>query len=108
MKRLGFKVSMLSARVAKKEGCFSPDFDHLTLLVRLGERWLVDVGFGDLFAEPKQIDSADAQQDKGEAYRILSKGKTRRLLRRSADETIWRSQYAFTLRSRKLADFAAR
>ena len=65
LKCLGFKVSMLSARVARKDGGFSPEFDHLTLLVRLGERWLVDVGFGDLFAEPKQIDSADAQQDKG-------------------------------------------
>ena len=74
LKRLGFKVSMLSARVARKEGGFSPDFDHLTLLVRLGERWLVDVGFGDLFTEPKRLDSAVAQQDKGEVYRIVSKG----------------------------------
>src|SRR5437773_2186062 len=40
LKRLGFKISMVSARVAKKEGGFSPEFDHLTLLVRLGERWL--------------------------------------------------------------------
>jgi len=108
LKRLGFKVSMLSARVARKEGGFSPDFDHLTLLVRLGERWLVDVGFGDLFTEPKRLDSAVAQQDKGEVYRIVSKGKTRLLLRRSADETTWKPQYAFTLRPRKLADFAAR
>ncbi len=108
LKRLGFKVSMLSARVAKKEGGFSPDFDHLTLLVRLGERWLIDVGFGDLFTEPKRVDSADAQQDKGEAYRIVSKGKTMLLLRRSANETTWKSQYAFTLSPRKLADFAAR
>src|SRR5438034_2979721 len=108
LKRLGFKVSMVSARVAKKEGGFSPDFDHLTLLVRLGERWLVDVGFGDLFTEPKRVDSTDAQQDKGEAYRIVSKGKTRLLLRRSADETTWKPQYAFTLRPRKLADFAER
>ncbi|HEX9196749.1 MAG TPA: arylamine N-acetyltransferase [Candidatus Bathyarchaeia archaeon] len=108
LKRLGFKVSMLSARVAKKEGGFSPDFDHLTLLVRLGERWLIDVGFGDLFTEPKRVDSADAQQDKGEAYRIVSKGKTMLLLRRSADETTWKSQYAFTLRPRKLEDFVAR
>ena len=108
LKRLGFKVSMVSARVAKKEGGFSPDFDHLTLLVRLGERWLVDVGFGDLFTEPKRVDSTDAQQDKGEAYRIVSKGKTRLLLRRSADQTTWKPQYEFTLRPRKLADFAER
>ncbi len=108
LKCLGFKVSMLSARVARKDGGFSPEFDHLTLLVRLGERWLVDVGFGDLFTEPKRLDIASAQQDKSEAYRILSKGKTRLLLRRSADETTWKPQYAFALRPRKLAQFAAR
>src|SRR5436309_4552846 len=51
LKRLGFKVSMLSARVAKKEEGLSPEFDHLTLLVHLGERLLVDFGFGDLFNE---------------------------------------------------------
>jgi N-hydroxyarylamine O-acetyltransferase len=49
---LGFRVSMLSARVARKDGGFSPDFDHMTLLVRLKERWLADVGFRDLFTGP--------------------------------------------------------
>src|SRR6267378_5799100 len=32
LKKLGFKVSMLSARVARRSGGFSPDFDHMTLL----------------------------------------------------------------------------
>jgi N-hydroxyarylamine O-acetyltransferase len=35
LKRLGFKVSMLSARVARRGGGFSPDYDHMTLLVQL-------------------------------------------------------------------------
>src|SRR2546428_9982568 len=35
LKKLGFKVSMFSARVARKSGGFSPDFDHMTLLVQL-------------------------------------------------------------------------
>jgi len=37
LRELGFGVSMLSARVAGKNGGFSPDFDHMTLLVRLKE-----------------------------------------------------------------------
>ena len=32
---LGYRVSMLSARVARKSGGFSPDFDHMTLRVQL-------------------------------------------------------------------------
>src|SRR6266704_2972473 len=47
LRNLGFKVSMLSARVARRGGSFSPDYDHLTLLVQLNRPWLADVGFGD-------------------------------------------------------------
>src|SRR3989442_6922162 len=35
LKKLGFKVSMLSAQRATKCGGFSPDFDHMTLLAQL-------------------------------------------------------------------------
>src|SRR5258708_22032942 len=45
LRDLGFPVTLLSARVG--EG--SPEFDHLTLLVPLEERWLADVGFGESF-----------------------------------------------------------
>src|SRR6185503_8406840 len=40
---IGFKVTMLSAEVAKTEGGFSQPFDHMTLMVELERRWLVDV-----------------------------------------------------------------
>jgi len=44
---LGFNVRILSARVAGKSGGFTPEFDHMTLLVTMKGRWLADVGFGD-------------------------------------------------------------
>jgi N-hydroxyarylamine O-acetyltransferase len=56
LRALGCNVAMLSAGVAKPDGSFSPDFDHMTLLVTLAERWLVDVGFGDSFLEPLRLD----------------------------------------------------
>ncbi len=52
---------MLSAGVANAEGGFGPDFDHMTLMVTLDERWLADVGFGDSFNEPLLIDERDEQ-----------------------------------------------
>src|SRR5687768_15235135 len=48
---LGFEVEMLSAGVMNSEGEFGPDFDHMALVVKLEERWLADVGFGDSFVE---------------------------------------------------------
>jgi len=45
LRTLGFQVEMLSAGVMNKRGEFGPEFDHMTLMVTLAERWLVDVGF---------------------------------------------------------------
>src|SRR2546426_5158204 len=107
LRELGFKVSMLSARVATKNGGFSPDFDHMTLLVRLKEPWLVDVGFGDSFTEPKQLDITRPQLDNEELYRIARRSRER-VLSRWDEIGVWTPQYSFTLRPRKLADFNAR
>ena len=73
LKKLGFKVSMLSACVARKGGGFSPDFEHMTLLVQLKGPWLVDVGFGDSFTEPKRLDIFHPQVDHGKDYRFARK-----------------------------------
>ena len=51
LRALGFRVTMLSAGVARKSGGFGPEFDHMTLTVDVGEeQWLADVGFGDGFS----------------------------------------------------------
>ncbi len=107
LRGLGFRVSMLSARVAGQDGSFSPDFDHMTLLVRLKEPWLVDVGFGDSFTEPKQLANTHPQLDKKELYRIARR-KRERVLSRWDEIGVWTPQYSFTLRPRKLADFNTR
>src|SRR5712664_652363 len=107
LKKLGFKVSMLSARVARKGGSFSPDFDHMTLLVQLKERWLVDVGFGDSFTEPKHLDITRPQLDNGELYRIARKNRER-VLSRWDEIGVWAPLYSFTLRPRRLKDFKGR
>src|SRR5215213_9389215 len=53
---LRFDTKMLSASVANAKGEWGPEFDHMTLLVTLDKRWLVDVGFGDSFIEPLPLD----------------------------------------------------
>jgi len=106
--RLGFKVRMLSARVARKTGGFSPEFDHMILLVTLKGRWLADVGFGDSFTEPKRLDYPGLQSDNGRVYRITRRAGGRLLSRRDTEENLWEPQYQFSLRPRKLEDFVRR
>jgi N-hydroxyarylamine O-acetyltransferase len=108
LKKLGFRVSMLSARVARKGGGFSPDFDHMTLLVQLKEPWLADVGFGDSFTEPKRLDISHPQADHGKDYHLARKDDWFLLSRRTKRSRFWEPQYKFSLTSRSLEDFTPR
>jgi N-hydroxyarylamine O-acetyltransferase len=106
LRELGFRVTMLSAEVAREAGGFSPEFDHLALRVDLDEPWLVDVGFGDGFGLPLSLNDTGEQEQGGRLYRIIVDGEYRVLQRRDPDD--WTSQYRFTLRPRTLEDFADR
>ncbi len=70
LRELGFQVTRLSAGVLDDAGVFGPDFDHMTLLVDLEERWLADVGFGDAFWEPLRLDDPGEQLQRGRRFTI--------------------------------------
>jgi N-hydroxyarylamine O-acetyltransferase len=82
---LGFRVTMLSAEVAREAGGFSPEFDHLALRVDLDEPWLADVGFGDGFRVPLNLNDDAEQEWDGRLYRIIVDGEYRVLQRRDPD-----------------------
>jgi N-hydroxyarylamine O-acetyltransferase len=104
LRALGFEVAMLSAGVAKAEGGFGPEFDHMTLQVDLEQRYLADVGFGDSFREPLLLDERGEQVQGGEAFRIDDAGERLVLMRRTGGEQ-WKPQYRFGLGPHVCADF---
>lgn len=104
LRALGFKVEMLAAGVAKGDGGFGPNFDHMTLMVVLAERWLVDVGFGDSFLEPLLLDARVDQVQGTSSFRIEEDNNYLILSRRNND-TEWAAQYRFTLQPHPFADF---
>lgn len=127
LRELGFGVTMLSAGVARADGGFGPDFDHLTLLVQgqgdrgqataaaapptptsqapAPDRWLADVGFGDSFREPLRLVEDLEQPQDGRSYRIDRDGESLTLMQR--DGAGWEPQYRFTLQPRQHAEYAA-
>jgi N-hydroxyarylamine O-acetyltransferase len=105
LRSLGFHVEMLSAAVAKRDGGFGPEFDHMALLVTLEERWLADVGFGDSFVEPLLLDERAEQAQGARAYRIDEDGSRLVMLRRD-DGGAWEPQYRFGLEPHTFADYA--
>lgn len=106
LRALGFKVDMLSAQVADAEGGFGPDFDHMTLLVTLDQRWLADVGFGDSFREPLLLDVEEEQPQGERCYKIVS-AESHRTLKQQENGGAWQDQYRFTLQPYNYADYAA-
>jgi N-hydroxyarylamine O-acetyltransferase len=106
LRALGFKVTLLSARVARADGSSSPEFDHLTLRVDLEEPWLADVGFGDSFLEPLRLKTGIGQEEGSRKYHLLEEDNSIHLKRTERDGKCTR-QYSFTHTPRKLSDFAA-
>lgn len=106
LQALGFRVTLLSARVAHSDGGESPDFDHLTLRVDLDETWLADVGFGESFLEPLRIKPGVEQMDRAGTFRIVERGE-RLLLEKKQPDGTWKGQYSFTFQARRLEEFAS-
>ena len=107
LKELGFKVKMISARVSNGKGGWGPEFDHLALIVTfsMGEEWLVDVGFGDNFIEPKKFELDTVQQDPNGFYKIIKHDERYFELLRSPDKKEFSGEYIFTLKERQWKDF---
>jgi len=106
---IGFRVTLLSARVASPDGTFSPEFDHLTLRVDQpapgdATSWIADVGFGDSFLEPLPLAPGRVTGERTGAYRLDASGDTLCLVRCGSDG-VWRPQYAFTLQAHGIGDF---
>lgn len=106
LRALGFHVTLLSARVMRRDGREGPEFDHLTLKVDLDEPWLADVGFGDSFLQPLRLTPSIEQADPAGTFR-LTRIDERPQLEKLIPDGRWHCQYSFTLQPRNLADFAA-
>ena len=105
LQALGFRVTRLSARVARSDGGESPEFDHLALRVELDETWLADVGFGESFLEPLRIKPGVEQMDPAGTFRTVERDE-RLLLEKKQADLSWKGQYSFTFQSRRLEEFA--
>jgi N-hydroxyarylamine O-acetyltransferase len=109
LRGLGYGVTLASARVATPAG-LTDEFDHLALLVSVepgGERWLVDVGFGDAFIDPIPLVDGFARPEMVKSVG-LARSDAAWHYREQPAAGAWRDQYVFTETPRALADFGPR
>jgi len=102
---LGFHCSLISCSIYNEE-VFGPDFDHMAILVDLEEKWLIDVGYGDLFIEPLKINYAPIQKDVYKNYKIKHLQNDSYLLTESQEHTdSFINKYRFNLRDCNIQEF---
>ncbi|MBI3738670.1 MAG: arylamine N-acetyltransferase, partial [Chloroflexi bacterium] len=110
LKQIGFDVTYLNGRVFNREGQLGMDFDHLALLVRTpgqSARWLADVGFGDSFTEPLNVEERSEQIQGLRAYKLEQTSDGYIMWERDYDGT-WARQFFFDLTPRNFpSDYEA-
>ncbi len=82
LSEIGFESYLISARIFNNQE-FGPEFDHMAIVVKLQEYWLVDVGYGDLFIEPILLKVDYPQEDKFKTYKIENFGSNGFVLKES-------------------------
>jgi N-hydroxyarylamine O-acetyltransferase len=105
---LGFDVSLHSAQVWNSdEQCLGPELDHLCLVVTVdGDRWLVDVGFGDSSITPIRLDAEGDQPLVPRVGRIERVGD--QFDHHELVHGQWALQYRMDPTPRRLAEFQVR
>ena len=105
LQKTGYESKRISARVSDGKGNFGQEFDHLAIITRIAdEDYLVDVGFGDFFAEPIKFVLDEEQTDANGKFLIKQfDDKYFEVVKKNEETFI--SQYIFTLKKRDLFEF---
>lgn len=104
LQKLGFRSHLISCSIMTEESSFSPLFDHMAIIVDMEDRWLLDVGYGDLFIEPLLLTNPNPQKDQFKTYQLMKRNEEY-VLSESKNGVNFQPRYTFNTEARKLADF---
>jgi N-hydroxyarylamine O-acetyltransferase len=107
LRELGFEVEMYPGSVCWDNTNFGPDYEHLVLVVTLDKRWLVDVGYGNLFLEPLLLDEEEPQEQQLGAFQIRRRNDYLELWRIDIEGN-WAPRYRFAMNPCQLAEYQER
>ncbi len=110
LKKIGFKAKMISARVYNvKTKIYSPEYDHMAIMVSLkGDRYLVDVGFGEFALSPIKIKHGRETIDARGVFKIEKTDKNYIVIVKKNDEGQFIPEYKFLEKERHIEEFYPR
>ena len=106
LRRLGFEVKMVSARVYNTDKkTISQEFDHLAIIAKIDlVDYLVDVGFGEFSFWPLQLQLRAVQHDQRGDFRIEKYEDLCYQVQKLVGGS-WTTEYVFSMQSRELSEF---
>lgn len=106
---LGFDCHLISIQVFQADGSLSPPYDHAAIVVTINDQqYLIDVGYGDFFIDPKAIIPLKVQMDYNRYYRIDKNIDDEYTVHQSEDSFTYRPIYQFSLKKRQFIEFIER
>ena len=106
LKEIGFTVKMVSARVYDGKEKYSPEFDHMALIVQLGnDNYLVDVGFGEFALCPIKIEMDNNTNDPKGVFKVETFDGNYMVVKKKSAEGNFIPEYIFSEKERELSEF---
>ena len=109
LKEIGFNAKMVSARVYNSSKDYSPEFDHMTLIVTLkDDKYLVDVGFGEFTSYPVKIELNKEIMDPAGIFRVESYNGDHKVIKKKNADGEFIPEYMFSEKERQTEEFYER
>ncbi len=106
LKEIGFTVKRVSARVYDNKKVYSPEFDHMTLIVEIEHNnYLVDVGFGEFSFYPIEVALNKETNDPGGIFKIETFDNGYKIIKKKNENGMFMPEYIFSEKERQLEEF---
>jgi N-hydroxyarylamine O-acetyltransferase len=102
--QIGFTSRIIASRIFNGDGTVGPEFDHMSIHVKTGKEYLLDVGYGDLFVTPIEI-TEGVQFDGRNYFQINKWNKNEYVISMSGDGLSFSKKYTFGLDVVDIKDF---
>ena len=103
---LGYDCYVTSAQMKNEEGEFDAPYGHMAIIANVDDKnYLVDVGFGNSFSYPKEIQTGAVQMDYTTYWRFDKDPDENLLLQFSSNASNFETKYRFAFEEKQIIQF---
>ena len=102
---LGFNAKRVSARVFDSDKGYGPEFDHMSIIVKIeNTEYLTDVGFGEFAFEPLELKIGKIQNDERGTF-VINNYEEQYLRVNKVEDGLSTPEYIFSVQERNFSEY---